>query len=164
MHGLRRRRRNRTAANRRGTRLGRTTVADPQGIGSGPAAHPGPVEIELFAGGRLEAELEHTFCAVVRHMARIPADQILAADDEHIVQGLLRDARADCPELLTDRIESLPMMEYSQDIGLYGDGTSIVGQVSRYRIVVPFTADTLILRSRPSRTSLAHPAALGVRG
>jgi hypothetical protein len=121
------------------------------------------VEIELFAGDRLETELEHTFRAVVRHVARIPADQILAADDEHIVQGLLREARADCPELLTDAIESLPMMEYSQDIGLYGDGTSIARQVPRYRIVVPFTGDTRILRSRPSQTSLAHPVALDLR-
>jgi hypothetical protein len=96
-------------------------------------------------------------------VARIPADQILAVDDEHIVHGLLREARADCPELQRDAIESLPMREYSEDVGLYGDGSSITRQVPRYRIVVPFTGDTRILRSRPSQVSPTPPTALDLR-
>lgn len=121
------------------------------------------MEIELFAGDALGPELEHTFRAVVRHVARIPADRILESDDEHIVQGLVRDAQANCPELLRSAIESLPMMEYSQDVGLYGDGSSIARQVPRYRIVVPFTGDTRIFRSRPGQTSLTQVIALDLR-
>ncbi|WP_051797032.1 hypothetical protein [Catenuloplanes japonicus] len=121
------------------------------------------MEIELFAGVRLETELERTFRAVVLHIARIPANQILAADDEYIVEGLLRDARAECPELLTDEIQALPMIECSEPVGLYKDGSHITRQVPRYRIVVPFTGHTHIFRSQPSRASLTRPVAFDLR-
>jgi hypothetical protein len=123
------------------------------------------MEMELFADRDLRADLEDTFRAVAAHIGRISIEQILGTTDQEIIDGLIRDASASCPELKVDETEALPVEEYAQVVGQYGGGGQITHQVPRWRFVIPFTGDRRIFRSRASqsKSSLSRPAALDVR-
>jgi hypothetical protein len=118
---------------------------------------------ELFASYDLQTELEDTFRAVAIHVAHIRADEILSTPDQVIIEGLVREASADCPQLDIDRLDQLPVVEFPQDVEQYGDGSLITQLVPRWRFVVPFTGDSRILRYRPSQYSASRPVALAVR-
>jgi hypothetical protein len=117
---------------------------------------------ELFASYDLRTELEETFRAVAIHIAQIRADEILSTPDQVIIEGLVREASADCPRLDIDRVDQLPVVEFPQDVGQYGDGSPVTQLVPRWRFVVPFTGDSRILRYRPSQYSASRPVALAV--
>jgi hypothetical protein len=121
------------------------------------------VPFELFTDHDLRDNLDRTFRAVVNHIDQIRPDRILSAADQEIIEGLLEDASANCPELLVDKAEGLPVTEFSEAVGEYGDGRLITRQVPRWRIVVPFTGDSCIFRSRPSQYTSSRPSALDVR-
>jgi hypothetical protein len=118
---------------------------------------------ELFASRDLQTELDETFRAVVIHIVQIRADEILGTPDQVIIEGLVGEASADCPQLDIDQVDQLPVVEFPQDVGQYGDGSLITQLVPRWRFVVPFTGDSRILRYRPSQYSASRPVALAVR-
>jgi hypothetical protein len=125
--------------------------------------HTHPMETELFAGNDLRTVLDQAFRAVVRHIARLSPESLLSTSDQEITDGLVADASAACPQLQVVQAEALPVVERSEDVGLYGDGSVITHEVPRWRLVVPFTGDTRIFQYRPSRRALTQPVVLDVR-
>lgn len=121
------------------------------------------METDLFASRDLRTELEDTFRAVVGHIAQIPPDQILKTPDQVIIEGLVREASADCPQLEVNQVEALPVVERSEVVGQYGDGRPVTHEVPRWMFVVPFAGDSRIFRSRPSQSRGVRPVALDVR-
>jgi hypothetical protein len=120
--------------------------------------------IELFTGPDLKSELEQTFRAVLRHIARIRPEDILSTPDSVIIGGLLHEASANCPRLVTENIEKLPMEEYTETIGAYGDDFSaITRQVPRWRFVILFVGDFRVFRSKSTQYSLNPPTVLDLR-
>jgi hypothetical protein len=132
-------------------------------------AHPEPsiygdrAVTELFASRDLRADLEDTFRAVVHHIAEMRPDEIVSTSDEVIIEGLLGEASADCPQLDIDQVHQLPVVELSENIAVYGDGRPITRQVPRWRFVVPFTGDRRIFLSQPSQYYHTRPVAVDVR-
>src|SRR6476620_2300504 len=93
--------------------------------------HGGRAVKELFASRDLRTDLGETFRAVVHHIAEIRPDEILSTPDEVIIEGLVGEASADCPQLDIDRVHQLPVAEFSQDVGRYDDGSAITRQLPR---------------------------------
>jgi hypothetical protein len=118
---------------------------------------------ELFASRNLRADLEDSFRALVGHIAQIRPDEILSTADQVIIEELVREASADCPELELDQVNQLPVVELSEYLGEYGDGRPITRQVPRWTFVVPFTGDRQIFLSRSSEYYRTRPVALDVR-
>jgi hypothetical protein len=118
---------------------------------------------ELFASRDLRADLEDNFRAVISQIDQISPDQILATSDQVIIEELVREASTDCPQLELDQVVQLPVEEYSETVGQYGDGSPISRQVPRWRFVVPFTGDKRIFLSQPSEFQLTRPVALDLR-
>ena len=100
---------------------------------------------------------------MVHHIALTRYDQILSTPDEVIIEGLVRVASADCPELELDQVDQLPVVELYENVGQYGDGSPITRQVPRWTFVVPFTGDKRISLSRPNEHYPNRPVALDLR-
>ena len=118
---------------------------------------------ELFISRDLRADLEDAFRAVISHIDQIDPDEILSTADEVIIEGLMREASADCPQLEIDQVHQLSVVEFSDTVGQWGDGRPITRLVPRWTFVVPFTGDSRIFLSRPSERHLTRPVVLDVR-
>jgi hypothetical protein len=118
--------------------------------------------IELFAGEDLQGSLEQSLRALALHIARLNSDFILSTPEQDIVEQLVREASADCPHLLVDKVEMREPVEYTEDVGLYGDGHPISHEVPRWTFVVPFTGNGRIFRARASHRAASRPVALNV--
>jgi hypothetical protein len=117
----------------------------------------------LFARGNLRETLATTVQAMNNKLHQWNHDALLNAAEADVIEQLLDEAILECPTLLRDKAEMLPMTEVVQRGVSQFTGRPVERRVMQFTLIVPFTGWSAVFNLQADQFTMNPPQVAAVK-